>query len=137
MAALGVLGAGCSSSSDSTSTTTTSQRVAATTTSVPRSVTSGVAEPVVLSPSQTTATVKVGQVVTFDMGTPNQGGSYVAVSDNPTVFRVDSEGKTTNGVTTNAGGTAMAAGTAKVSVSFRGSVNGVGTPTTFTITVTG
>lgn len=136
MAALGVLGAGCSSSSESTSATTTSQRVAATTTSVPRSVTSGVTEPVILTPSQTTATVKVGQVVTFDMGNPNQG-SYVAVSDDPSVFRVDSEGKTTNGVTTNAGGTAMAAGTAKVSVSFRGSVNGVGTPTTYTITVTG
>lgn len=133
------LAVGCSSSSnDSTSTTTTSVAKTTVTTGSAGStpVISGVAAPVVLSPTETTTTVKVGTVVTFNMGDPKDG-SYVAVSDKPTVFAVDSVGATKDGVTTNAGGKAVGAGTAKVSVSFRGATNGVGTPTTFTITVTG
>lgn len=139
------LAVGCSSSSNDSTSTTTAAAKTSTTSAAKTTVTtgsagstpviSGVAAPVVLSPTETTTSVKVGTVVTFNMGDPKDG-SYVAVSDNPTVFVVDSVGATKDGVTTNAGGKAVGVGTAKVSVSFRGATNGVGTPTTFTITVT-
>lgn len=131
------LSVGCSSSSNDSSTTTTAANKTTVTTGSAGStpVISGVAAPVILTPSQTSTTVKVGTVVTFDMGDPKDG-SYVAVSEDPAVFLVDSEGMTKNGVTTNAGGKAVGVGTTKVSVSFRGATNGVGTPTTFTVTVT-
>lgn len=119
----------CGSDSGSTSATTASNGGPTTSASV-----GNVLPPVVLSATQTSATVKVGTVVTFDMGDPGEG-SFVAVSDKPAVFRVDSEGTTEGTYTTNAGGTALSAGTAEVAVTFRGSMNGMGAPTTFTITV--
>ena len=125
--------AACSSSSSSSTSTTTTAAKSSTTQSTSTPI-SGVDAPVVLTPQQTAATVKVGQVVTFDMGDPGQG-SDVAVSDDTSVFQVDSEGTTKGGTVTNPGGTAVGVGVAKVSVSFRGATNGVGTPTTFTITV--
>lgn len=138
---ISLVAVGCSSSSNNSSSTTTS---AGSSTSASSSTTStatgggpigsGVTAPVVLTASEPSATVKVGQAVVFDLGDPGQG-SFVATSDNPAVFRIDSEGTAQGSYTTNAGGVAVAAGTAKVAVSFTGSVNGVGTPTTFTITV--
>ena len=122
VAVLGV--AGCSSSkksSDSTATTVTG-------------IGGNVTAPVVLSATNTSATVKVGQVVTFDMGNPN-GGTFVATSDKPSVFEITGEGGTKGSATFNAGGKAVGVGTAKVVVQFHGSTNGVGSPTTFTITV--
>jgi hypothetical protein len=91
--------------------------------------------PVVLGPERTSATVAVGTVVTFDMGEPD-GGTFVATSEDASVFRVDAEGKDQGSYTTNAGGTAMAKGSTRVSVVFEGSSNGVGSPTIFTVTVT-
>ena len=116
--------AGCSSDSDSSGSTST--------TGTP--MVSGLAAPIMLTATQTSATVKVGNVVVFDMGDPN-GGTFVATSDNEKVFKVDSIGRTEGGTTYNAGGKALAAGTAKVVVQYKGSMNGLGTPTTFTITV--
>lgn len=115
--------------SDSKSSSTTSTTVSG------GPIGGNVLAPVVLSPTNTSATVKVGTVVTFDMGMPQSGGTFVAVSDNEKVFAVDSVGRTEGGTTYNAGGKALAAGVAKVAVSFRGSTNGVGSPTIFTITV--
>lgn len=115
--------AGCSDSNSSSSTTTTAGAIGG-----------NVTAPVVLNASNTSATVKVGQVVTFDMGDPN-GGTFVATSDKPAVFEITGEGKTEGSATYNAGGKALSAGVAKVVVQFRGSTNGLGTPTTFTITV--
>lgn len=144
-----VVAAGCSSSDkQESSTTTTTAKPSSTTTVKPSSTTTvkptsptttgavggNVLPPVVLTPSQTSTTVKVGTVVTFNMGDPGQG-KYVATSDNTAVFTVDSEGETRGTATYNAGGKAVGKGKAKVSVSYTGSVNGVGTPTTFEITV--
>lgn len=112
--------AGCSSSDDSSSTEEVGQNVL---------------PPVILSATNTTATVKVGTTVTFDMGDPGEG-KFVATSDNTKVFKVESEGRTEGSATFNAGGKALSAGTARVAVSYAGSMNGMGTPTTFTITVT-
>jgi hypothetical protein len=119
---------GCSSSKNSSSTTTTDN-------SSSGSMITSVLPPTVLTPSNNSATVKVGAVVTFDMGEPQDGGTFVATSENTSVFRVDSIGHNDGSATFNAGGTAVGVGTTKVMVSFRGAVNGVGTPTTFNITV--
>lgn len=123
--------AGCSSSNDSSSSTTMSSGGATTTESL---IGGNVTAPVVLTPTALKAIVKVGQVVTFDMGDPN-GGTFVATSDKPTVFEITGEGKTEGAATFNAGGTAVGAGMAEVVVQFKGSTNGLGTPTTFTVTV--
>lgn len=114
---------GCSDSKSSSSTTT-----------MVGGVGGNVTAPVILNANNTSATVKVGQVVTFDMGSPN-GGTFVATSDKPAVFQITGEGKTEGTATFNAGGKALSAGVAKVIVQFHGSSNGLGSPTTFTITV--
>jgi len=131
--ALGLALGACGSSDDegSGSTTTTGAKGSSTTSSPPIS---GVAAPIVLTPSQTSATVPAGATVVFDMGDPKDG-SFLAESDDPAVFVVEGEGKVEGTMTTNAGGKALKAGTAHVAVSFHGSTNGVGTPTEFTITV--
>jgi len=132
--AVGVLTvAGCSSSKDSSSSATTSSAGGGATTTA-SAIGGNVTAPVVLSPADPKATVAVGQVVTFDMGDPN-GGTFVATSDEPAVFEVTGDGKTEGSATYNAGGKAVAAGVAEVVVQFKGSSNGLGTPTTFTITV--
>lgn len=124
LAAASIVGLAACSDSKSSSTSTTTGPIGG-----------NVLAPVVLSPTKTTATVKVGTVVTFDMGMPQSGGTFVAVSDDTKVFAVDSVGRTEGGTTYNAGGKALAAGVAKVAVTFRGSTNGMGSPTIFTITV--
>jgi len=130
LAAIAVVG--CSSDdSDSADTTTTT---AAETTTTVGPIGGNVLPPVVLSPEKTSATVKVGTFVTFDMGDPGEG-EYVAVSSDPAVFDVTGAGRTEGSATYNAGGKATAPGEATVTVSYRGAANGVGTPTTFTITV--
>ena len=124
-----VLSAAACSSDDSASDATTTTAKATTS-----SVVGNVLPPVILSPEKTSATVKPGTTVTFDMGDPGQG-RFVATSDNDKVFVVTGEGKVDGSATFNAGGKAVSAGTAQVTVQFMGSTNGVGTPTTFTITV--
>ena len=127
VAALVVPLAACGSNDEGSATTTS----AAPGTSA---IGTAVLPPVVLDAERPTATVKVGTVVTFDMGEPD-GGRFVATSADPAVFRIDGEGASQGTFTTNAGGTALASGTAEVAVQFHGSPSGLGTPTTFTITV--
>ncbi|NCY17884.1 MAG: hypothetical protein EBX39_14225 [Actinobacteria bacterium] len=134
LAALGVVAlaattltlAGCSDSKKASSSTSSS---------TVSGIGGNVTAPVILNANNTSATVKVGQIVTFDMGQPASGGSFVATSDNTKVFEVTSEGKSVGTSTQNAGGKAVGTGVAKVSVVFKGSMNGMGTPTIFTITV--
>ena len=118
----------CSSDSDSSSTSTTASD---TSSSV---IGNNVLPPTILSESETSATVSVGTVVVFDLGDPGEG-RFVAESSDPAVFKVENEGKTEGTSTSNAGGVAVASGTAEVTVQYFGSTNGVGAPTTFTITV--
>ena len=68
------------------------------------------------------------------MGEPD-GGTFVATSSAPAVFEVTGEGHSDGSATFNAGGKAVGKGVAEVTVQFEGSTNGLGTPTTFTITV--
>jgi hypothetical protein len=89
----------------------------------------------VLSANETVTVVKVGTTVTFDLGDPGEG-RFVAESADPSVFRVDGEGKSEGTYVTNAGGVAEAPGTAEVTVQFFGANNGVGSPVVFTIAVT-
>ena len=125
-ALLALSAAACSSSNESSTSTTSAPSTS--------EVIGNVLPPVVLSESETSATVSVGTVVTFDLGDPGEG-RFVAQSGDPDVFKVENEGKYEGTFTTNAGGVAVAAGTAEVTVQFFGSTNGVGSPTTFTITV--
>jgi hypothetical protein len=124
----------CSSSDDASSSTTTAGAPAQSSTTTASAIGGNVTAPVVLSPSQTTATVAVGQVVTFDMGEPGEG-TFVATSDDAAVFEVTGEGRVEGSATFNAGGEAVGAGVAEVVVQFEGATNGLGTPTRFTITV--
>lgn len=124
----------CSSDNDKADSSTTTTEKTSTTASPSTSAVGNVLPPVVLNAEKTSATVKPGTVVTFDMGDPGQG-RFVATSEDPKVFRVEGEGKVEGAATMNAGGVAVAPGTTKVTVQFMGSTNGVGTPTTFTITV--
>jgi hypothetical protein len=127
-ASLAISMAACSSDNDDASSTT----AAPTTTSM--GMTGNVLPPVVLSADETSTTVKVGTTVTFDVGDPGEG-RFVATSADPKVFRISGEGKSEGTYTTNAGGVAEAPGSTEVTVQFFGSANGVGSPTTFTITV--
>jgi hypothetical protein len=120
--------AACSSDDDASSSTTTASP---TTTAAE---VGNVLPPVILTAEETSATVSVGTVVTFDLGDPGEG-RFVAESADPKVFKVEGEGKQEGTYTTNAGGVAVAEGTTEVTVQFFGSTNGVGSPTTFTITV--
>lgn len=126
------LSAAACSSEESSGTTTTTTSTTTSTTEAP--IGGSVLPPVVLSPEETSATVKVGTVVTFNLGEPGEG-RFVATSADPAVFKVENEGKNEGTYTTNAGGVAVAPGTSEVSVQFFGSTNGVGAPTNFTITV--
>jgi hypothetical protein len=127
--AVSVSASACSSDDDASSSPTTVASDNPTTTMV-----GNVLPPVILTESDASANVKVGTTVTFDLGDPGEG-RFVAQSADPKVFRVDGEGKNEGTYTTNAGGMAVAAGTTEVTVQFFGSTNGVGSPTTFTITV--
>jgi hypothetical protein len=130
LVAVALSAAACSSDESSGTTTTTTS----TTSTTEAPIGGSVLPPVVLSPEETSATVKVGTVVTFNLGEPGEG-RFVATSADPAVFKVENEGKNEGTYTTNAGGVAVAPGTSEVSVQFFGSTNGVGAPTNFTITV--
>lgn len=125
VAGLAFTAVACSSDDSSSSDTTAS---------TDSSGIGNVLPPVILSAEETSAEVSVGTVVTFNLGDPD-GGRFVAESSDPSVFEVQNEGKDEGTYTTNAGGVAVGPGTAEVIVQFFGSTNGVGAPTTFTITV--
>ena len=121
VAAIAVPLAGCSKSDSSASTTTAKN--------------SQVLPPTILGPAQTTATVKVGTVVTFNLGNP-EPGKYIAKSDDPKVFEIISTGGSQGAYTTNAGGKAIATGTANVTVQLEGSATDASVPTIVTYTIT-
>jgi hypothetical protein len=129
LAVLALSAAACSSDESSGTTTTTT-----TTSTTEAPIGGSVLPPVILTPEETSATVKVGTVVTFNLGEPGEG-RFVATSSDEAVFKVENEGKNEGTYTTNAGGVAVAPGTSEVTVQFFGSTNGVGSPTNFTITV--
>jgi hypothetical protein len=127
VALVALTGSACSSEESADTTTTSSPDTTG-------PVGGNVLPPVVLTPQETSATVDVGTKVVFNVGEPGEG-RFVATSADPAVFEVENEGKSEGTYSTNAGGVAVAPGTTEVTVQFFGSTNGVGSPTTFTITV--
>ena len=127
VALVALTGSACSSEESADTTTTSSPATTG-------PVGGNVLPPVVLTPQETSATVSVGTKVVFNVGEPGEG-RFVATSADPAVFEVENEGKSEGTYSTNAGGVAVAPGTTEVTVQFFGSTNGVGSPTTFTITV--
>ena len=142
IAALAVAGlaiAGCSSDkSDSSSTTTTAKS------STSSSVIGNVLPPIILTPQMVNANeggtqavppIKVGDTVVFNFGAPPKGSTITAVSSSPSIFEVTSAGTNDGTVALNAGGKAIAPGTATVKLSTSG--NGVNNfDGTFTLVIT-
>jgi hypothetical protein len=142
LALAGLAVAGCSSDKKDSSSTTTA---APTTTAKSSSSTVGnVLPPIILTPQMVNANeggtqpvppIKVGDTVVFNFGTPEKGTTITAMSDNPSVFEVTSKGTNDGTVAYNAGGKALAPGTAKVTVGTTG--NGVENfDGTFTLVIT-
>ena len=142
LALAGLAVAGCSSDEKDSSSTTT---VAPTTTAKSSSSTVGnVLPPIILTPQMVNANeggtqpvppIKVGDTVVFNFGTPEKGTTITAMSDNSSVFEVTSKGTNDGTVAYNAGGKALAPGTAKVTVGTTG--NGIENfDGTFTLVIT-
>ena len=131
LAALALPLAACSGDGDDATTTTTKP----TTT---EALGGNVLPPTMLNLSTTSATVKVGATAVFDLGDPTPG-TFVATSDDPTVFTITSTGGSQGSYTTNAGGKGVSKGTAKVTVRLEGTPSDATVATTpetvFTITV--
>jgi len=84
--------------------------------------------------TQAVPPIKVGDTVVFNFGAPAKGSTIVAQSNNSSIFQVTSQGTNDGTVAMNAGGKAIAPGTANVVV-------GSGPPAenflgTFTLVVT-
>lgn len=125
--------AGCSKDSDDSATTTTGK-----VTTTMKEVGGNVLPPTMLDASNTSATVKVGTTVVFNLGDPTPG-RFIATSDDPKVVEITSTGGSQGSYTTNSGGKALAKGTAKVTVRLEGTPSDATVATTpesvFTITV--
>ena len=125
--------AGCSSDGDDDATTTTAK-----VTTTQKEVGGNVLPPTMLDASTTSATVKVGATVVFNLGDPTPG-KFVATSSDPKVVEITSTGGSQGTYTTNSGGKALAKGTAKVTVQLEGTPSDATVATTpetvFTITV--
>ena len=138
LALAGLVIAGCSSDSkDSSSTTTTAKS------STSSSVIGNVLPPIMITPQmadgasnmQPVPAIKVGDTVVFSVGAVAKGSTITAVSSNPSVFEVTSKGTNDGTVALNAGGKALTAGTAKVTLT----TSGGGTETsngTYTLVIT-
>lgn len=61
--------------------------------------------------------IKVGDTVVFNMGTVEKGVTTTALSGDPALFQVTSQGSNNGTVSMNAGGKALAPGTVKVTLS--------------------
>jgi len=124
--------AGCSDNGDDATTTT------AQVTTTQKEVGGNVLPPTMLDASTTSATVKVGATVVFNLGDPTPG-KFVATSSDPKVVEITSTGGSQGTYTTNSGGKALAKGTATVTVQLEGTPSDAtvaATPeTVFTITV--
>lgn len=121
LAVAGLALAGCSSdSNDSSSTTTTAKS---------SSTVGNVLPPIMITPQmadgasnmQPVPAIKVGDTVVFSVGAVAKGSTITALSSNPSVFEVTSKGTNDGTVALNAGGKAIAAGTAKVTLTTSGS----------------
>ena len=75
--------------------------------------------PVMLSATETTADLKVGETVVFDLGDPGDG-RFVATSSDAAVVEITSDGGSQGSYSTNAGGKALSAGKATVTVVLEG-----------------
>lgn len=142
LAVAGIALAGCSSDKKDSSSSTTA---APTTTAPSTSSTVGnVLPPIILTPQMVNANeggtqpvppIKVGDTVVFNFGTPEKGTTITAMSDSPTIFEITSKGTNDGTVAYNAGGKALAPGTAKVTVGTTG--NGIENfDGTFTLVIT-
>lgn len=124
--------ASCSSDADDPATTTAS------TTTSQKEVGGNVLPPTMLDASTTSATVKVGATVVFNLGDPTPG-KFVATSSDPAVVEITSTGGSQGTYTTNSGGKALAKGTATVTVRLEGTPSDATVATTpetvFTVTV--
>ncbi|CAB4762429.1 unannotated protein [freshwater metagenome] len=98
-------------SDDKESTTTTSQAADSGSTQV--------LPPIMLTATDTTADLKVGDTVVFDLGDPGTG-KFVATSSDVSVVEITSDGGSQGSYSTNAGGKALSAGTASVTVVLEG-----------------
>lgn len=94
--------------------------------------------PTMLDAGTTSATVKVGATVVFSLGDPTPG-KFVATSSDPEVLEITSTGGSQGTYTSNSGGTALARGTAMVTVRLEGTPSDATVATTpetvFTVTV--
>ncbi|KLR61788.1 hypothetical protein IMCC26207_106106 [Actinobacteria bacterium IMCC26207] len=72
-----------------------------------------------LSATETTADLKVGETVVFDLGDPGDG-RFVATSSDAAVVEITSDGGSQGSYSTNAGGKALTAGKATVTVVLEG-----------------
>jgi len=142
LALAGLAVAGCSADKkDSASTTTAAPTTTAPSTS---STVGNVLPPIILTPQMVNANeggtqpvppIKVGDTVVFNFGTPEKGTTITAMSDSPTIFEITSKGTNDGTVAYNAGGKALAPGTAKVTVGTTG--NGIENfDGTFTLVIT-
>jgi len=134
LAVAGLAVAGCSSDSKDSSSTTTAKS---------SSEVGNVLPPIMITPQmadgasnmQPVPAIKVGDTVVFSVGAVAKGSTITAVSSSPSVFEVTSKGTNDGTVALNAGGKALAAGTAKVTLTTSGS----GTETsngTYTLVIT-
>ncbi|MEX0768615.1 MAG: hypothetical protein WD029_09105 [Microthrixaceae bacterium] len=107
--------AACSKDSDKASDATSSS----TTTAATDSGSAQVVAPIMLTSTQTTADLKVGETVVFELGDPGSG-RFVATSSATAVVEINSDGGSQGTYSTNAGGKALSAGKATVTVVLEG-----------------
>ncbi|MFM7068362.1 MAG: hypothetical protein ACKOYM_02775, partial [Actinomycetes bacterium] len=131
VASLVVIG-GLSACGGSDSSTTTTVRSTTSTTGA------SALPPTMLDARNTSARVKVGSVVVFNLGDPVPG-TFVAKSSDSAVFTITSTGGNQGTYTSNAGGVGVSRGTVTVTVTLRGTpadaTVATTPPLTFTITV--
>ena len=75
--------------------------------------------PIMLAATDTTADLKVGDTVVFELGDPGDG-KFVATSSDVAVIEITSDGGSQGTYSTNAGGKALSAGKATVTVVLEG-----------------
>ncbi|MEI7887282.1 MAG: hypothetical protein WCJ04_07815 [Actinomycetes bacterium] len=105
--------------SDDKESTSTTTSTATSTSTKGDAAGSQVLPPVMLSATQTTADLKVGDTVVFDLGDPGDG-RFVATSSDAAVVEITSDGGSQGSYSTNAGGKALSVGSATVTVVLEG-----------------
>ena len=124
IAAAGVLMIGCSNDSSSKNASGATTTTAASASASTAATVGNALPPIVITPQMAkeggttpVPTIHVGDSVVFNMGTlPVGGNMIIATNSNPSAFKVTGEGSNNGTVAMNAGGTALAVGTATVSL---------------------